>query len=698
MRMKIYNVLVNRHDGIRSRYHKVHDGGGAGRKILSYLYLLWMNFCYYFCFCRFLGRKEAAAVYEEKRLPALPESAGQKLSVSEYVDVLSQYDVISFDIFDTLLFRPFSEPADLFYFLGERLGLPDIRRIRMEQERLARQQGYEKRGHYEVTLAEIWEAMEQSTGIPASRGMAQEEALELEFCYANPFMKEVFQALRQKGRRIICISDMYLPRAFLEKLLEKNGYNGIHKLYVSCDYWKSKAKGGLFKQVTEAFPAKTTFIHVGDNGHSDVKMAEKYGFASMHYPNVNRMALSYRPYDMSPMVGAAYRGIVDNHLYQGGKTYTLAYEYGFIYGGLFVLGYCRFIHAYCSSHGIEKLLFLSRDGDMLKQVYDKLYPKDNTAYVYWSRAAAVKLMAEFDSYDYFRRYLYHRVNRGITIRRILESMELGMLLELLPDSAGMGEERRERIQPKAELTNRNVKALESFIRSHYAEVCAFYQGQREAAGAYYQRELKGAKRAAAIDIGWAGSGAMSLSYLVEKVWELPCEIIGILAGTNTVYNSEPDAAEPFLQSGRLVSYLYSQSHNRDLLKKHDPNKDYNVFWELLLSSKMPQFTGFYKGRQDSGEEGTGGIANQEKYRMQYIEDLDITLGFGECDENAAGIGEIQKGILDFAEAYCSHFGEFPYMFRISGRDAYAPMLVAASCRERYVKAVKECFALKKEII
>lgn len=698
MRMKIYNVLVNRHDGIRSRYHKVHDGGGAGRKILSYLYLLWMNFCYYFCFCRFLGRKEAAAVYEEKRLPALPESAGQKLSVSEYVDVLSQYDVISFDIFDTLLFRPFSEPADLFYFLGERLGLPDIRRIRMEQERLARQQGYEKRGHYEVTLAEIWEAMEQSTGIPAARGMAQEEALELEFCYANPFMKEVFQALRQKGRRIICISDMYLPRAFLEKLLEKNGYNGIHKLYVSCDYGKSKAKGGLFKQVTEAFPSKTTFIHVGDNGHSDVKMAEKYGFASMHYPNVNRMALSYRPYDMSPMVGAAYRGIVDNHLYQGGKTYTLAYEYGFIYGGLFVLGYCRFIHAYCSSHGIEKLLFLSRDGDMLKQVYDKLYPKDNTAYVYWSRAAAVKLMAEFDSYDYFRRYLYHRVNQGITIRRILESMELGMLLELLPDSAGMGEERRERIQPKAELTNRNVKALESFIRSHYTEVCAFYQEQREAAGAYYQRELKGAKRAAAIDIGWAGSGAMSLSYLVEKVWELPCEIIGILAGTNTVYNSEPDAAEPFLQSGRLVSYLYSQSHNRDLLKKHDPNKDYNVFWELLLSSKMPQFTGFYKGRQDSGEEGTGGIANQEKYRMQYIEDLDITLGFGKCDENAAGIGEIQKGILDFAGAYCRHFGKFPYMFRISGRDAYAPMLVAASCRERYAKAVKECFALKKEII
>ena len=93
-----------------------------------------------------------------------------------------------------------------------------------------------------------------------------------------------------------------------------------------------------------------------------------------------------------------------------------------------------------------------------------------------------------------------------------------------------------------------------------------YKEQHKAAKRYYEDILTGCKRAVAVDIGWAGSGAMTLRHLVEQEWYIPCEIIGLIAGTNTVHNSEPDASEPFLQSGKLVAYLYSQSHNRDLLK------------------------------------------------------------------------------------------------------------------------------------
>lgn len=56
---------------------------------------------------------------------------------------------------------------------------------------------------------------------------------------------------------------------------------------------------------------------------------------------------------------------------------------------------------------------------------------------------------------------------------------------------------------------------------------------------------------------------------------------------------------------------------------------------------------------------------------------EVRLKFGKYDKNLDGIREIQKGILDFASQYCRHFEQFPYMFEISGRDAYAPMLVAA---------------------
>lgn len=78
----------------------------------------------------------------------------------------------------------------------------------------------------------------------------------------------------------------------------------------------------------------------------------------------------------------------------------------------------------------------------------------------------------------------------------------------------------------------------------------------------------------------------------------------------------------------------------------------------------------------------------------YLNALDITLEFGKYDYNPEGIREIQRGILDFAEQYLEHFGAFPYMFRISGRDAYAPMLVAASYNERYLKEMEKRFQLE----
>ena len=35
MRLIIYNFLVNRHSGIRSRYHRIHDNAGLTGRILE---------------------------------------------------------------------------------------------------------------------------------------------------------------------------------------------------------------------------------------------------------------------------------------------------------------------------------------------------------------------------------------------------------------------------------------------------------------------------------------------------------------------------------------------------------------------------------------------------------------------------------------------------------------------------------------
>lgn len=471
---------------------------------------------------------------------------------------------------------------------------------------------------------------------------------------------------------------------------------------------KSKAEGSLYREVIKDYNG-LSIVHVGDNPHSDDKMARKCGITVLPYPNINKNVLLYRPMDMSAIVGSAYRAIISSHLYNGLHSYGMEYEYGFIYGGLFVVGYCNFIHEYYNQHGLDKLLFLSRDGDILKQVYDFLYPEDSTEYVYWSRKAAVKLMANEDKHDFFRRFLYHKVNQKYTIAQILNSMELYSLTEQLDikldielDEELMKPDEK-LVKSDEELTDKNVRLLKQFIESKWEQVIAVYEPQMTAARKYYAQVLDGCGRVAAVDIGWAGSGAISLSHLAEKVWKIPCQVTGIIAGTNTIHNAEPDASEIFLQKGKLAAYLYSQSHNRDLLKKHDPNKDYNVFWELLLSSPTPQFAGFYEGK-------TGEVSSQ------YLDELDITLAFGKMDmknpekedtdkeEIEKGtiekerIQKIQEGILAFAHEYHRHFKDFPYMFRISGRDAYAPMLIAASHNERYLKILEKRFNFEKNII
>lgn len=719
IKLQLYNFLVNKNSGIRKNYHRLHDGADRNGKIKSYASLLGMNAQYYLLGKRDFGGSLDTGYYEEKELKVLSESAAHK---GRYPELVKGYrealasdnlDVISFDVFDTLLLRPFSAPTDIFFFLGRKLGIMDFKRIRIQQELLARREHEKKYGNNEVTFAEIWERIEREVGVPAKTGMKAELKAEEKFCFANPFMLDAFNSLKKQGKTIIAVSDMYLPSDFVKALLEKNGFTGIKKIYMSCEYGKSKSKGDLYDLVkrdisrsailskskgslrgihTENSLHRSTalrILHIGDNEHSDVKKASEAGITPLYYPNVNAVGRKVRAYDMSPIIGGAYRGIVNARLFNGPKKYHPEYEYGYIYGGLLVLGYCSFIHRYCSLNGVDRILFLSRDGDIIKQVYDFLYPGENTQYTYISRSVVTKLMRNHNRYDFFLRFADKMINQGLTIGEILAKMGLKASFA----STGDGLDKRSgvaaafafnNIDISKQLTDRNVGEFKEFLNKSFSFIDKELADLDKAAKVYYTSVLSGSKKAAVVDIGWAGSAAASLSVLASKEWELSTEIIGLVAGTNTLHCSEPDAAEEFLQSGMLVPYAFSQSLNRDIMKKHDPNKNYNVYWELLFSSPTRQLTGMSLSA-DACDKGID------------INGQSVGFSFGGKEYNTKGIKRIQKGIMDFVHDYHAHFKDYPYMFDISGRDAAAPMLLAASHDESYLKKIAKRFDIKIDV-
>lgn len=677
---QIYMILVNKIPGIQERYKRKRNSTKGIGRVGAWAYLLWLNLAYHVFRYKRVGTPEKYPYYENKHL----YSKGSESSLSkreppeELAKRLARYDMVSFDVFDTLLLRPFDKPADLFYLLGDELEYMDFKRIRMEAEWKAREKKYKETGSHEVTLEEIYDLLAEETGIDKKQVMRREVELEKTYCFANPYMKKVTEELKKRKKRLLIISDMYLHTEQIRELLKGCGYEEFDAYYVSCDRGKSKSKGDLYREVKEQEEARyeekgkngqkkeLRLVHVGDNYVADIENARKQDFDTIHYVNVNAAGEQYRAEDMSAITGSLYRGIVNTHIHNGLKEYTREYEYGFIYGGLFVTGYCQFIHNYAAVHGADRILFLARDGDILRKVYHRLYPEEEekTRYVYWSRLAAAKLAAGYFKYDYFRRFLYHRVNQGYTLEKILSSMELEDMLEEMCQETGLPAQER--------LTEKNVEKIKAFFLESWNQVLAHYEGQTEAGGRYFREVLGDSKKAVAVDIGWAGSGAIALDYMVNKVWKLDCSVTGIIAGTNTCHNAEPDTSETFLQGGKLVSYLYSQRENRDLWKLHDPGKNHNLYWEILLEAPHGSLKGFY-------------LDEDGKWECRFKEE--------KADRRK--VEEIQRGILEFAGQYKQYMEKSELFGYISGRDAYAPMILAE--RENNKEFIESICGLMDEV-
>ena len=223
----IYSYFVNKHPGISYRYHRFHDNSHGIIKVISWVYLLWLNFAYYVLQMKFLGKKPNAEIFEAKRLNCKESESeafsknNPELTVEKCIAELMKYDVVSFDIFDTLIFRTVDTPIDVFYLIGEKLGIQNFRGIRVWAEFDARMKHKERSGHTEITLQDIWENLIEDVGSVCSveDGMQLEIDTEFNVCYANPFMLKVWQELLKAGKETVIVSDMYLSSGVLREIL-----------------------------------------------------------------------------------------------------------------------------------------------------------------------------------------------------------------------------------------------------------------------------------------------------------------------------------------------------------------------------------------------------------------------------------------------------------------------------------------------
>ena len=225
----------------------------------------------------------------------------------------------------------------------------------------------------EVTLAEIY-------AHPALRGTdpAAECAAELAMIAPNRPVAQAAAACHARGKRYNAVSDMYLPKEQIEAMLQKCGLDFLDGVFVSCEYGMQKRSGKLFKLFCSKLPCARRKSCLWGIAPARICRGSAGGYPLLFAAAANPAAIHQNP-------GGCRRWCRNCHLAKllpesksqccaGGRAAWPA-------GGWL----CHLAAWAARGYTGAKLVFLARDMYLVRQVYQLLYPEEETFYLKASR-------------------------------------------------------------------------------------------------------------------------------------------------------------------------------------------------------------------------------------------------------------------------------------------------------------------------
>ncbi|SDC66609.1 HAD family hydrolase [Paraburkholderia lycopersici] len=329
--------------------------------------------------------------------------------------------LLSFDVFDTVIFRRCSPDAVLHAvaaFLDRELRARNIA-VRHGGSLGAYHAAYATLAHRnaaagfddEASTSALYgewvrEAAGHEDAALAERVREHMRERETSVCEANAYLRPLLEKARGYGVRMIYVSDMYIGNECVSAILEQAGIaQYFDHGYVSSDHALLKRTGRLFGAVLEAEGvAAGDVLHCGDNVRSDGERAAEAGLNAVvirdagcieRYESLHYRFLRWLAQPESAAAGslcASFAQALPGTWTTGPEAY-----------GVRVLGpiYASFMHRVvesCLERNVEHVYFLAREGYFLKQIFDEIArrryggrPLPQTTYLGVSRLTALFL-------------------------------------------------------------------------------------------------------------------------------------------------------------------------------------------------------------------------------------------------------------------------------------------------------------------
>lgn len=558
--------------------------------------------------------------------------------------------IISFDLFDTLVVRPFYLPLDMFQLLDREFvrktkcsAVSKFSKIRIEAEKQMRIINKEK-SISEVTLEEIYNYIRDKYDLDKKTVdyfKKREIELELKFCKKRNTGFSLYELAKECNKRIIITSDIYLDEKTIRGILKQNGYD-INNIYLSSLIKKTKDNGDLYDYIVDQEKVNPeNIVHIGDNYHSDYEQAKKRKINAQHLPRtINTMMekqkcgkmfeyfdmfnIDVRPYisnyGVRCSIALVANKFFDNPFIEFCENSTFnanPFLLGYYGLGMNLLSICTWLLKDTKKSSIEELSFMARDGFLpykaskIIQNNTSINKKTNLNYIYVSRKALLPLV--FDS-----KISLNMIDTYITsylkMNPIDLKNEINIILKDVKD-----EEYINFIRKNGYDENKCFKNRENFLDFIYLIYDKYFS--RDKYDSYYNNvkeylEKFYKNKSATFDIGYSGKPETMISQILNN----PIKTYFIHANSSEAFDNS-----------------YISNYELETFFDYKPTLT-GTIRELLYSDTNPSCIG-YKKNKNSIEPVFG---KMEKY----------------TNFNIKIINEIQNSALEFIKDFSETFSEF----------------------------------------
>ena len=316
--------------------------------------------------------------------------------------------------------------------------------------------------------------------------------IEIAVQFRNEDMISLLAEGRKQGKKIVCVTDFYLPCSAIEKFFEHlDILNLFDDIFVSSEIGCRKSKGTLYRYIMDKLNCiPSDVVMIGDNRRSDYLIPKKLGILAYEYKGKNQV-------DAEPFVSFGENILKDEHeKYQnpfGVYAFSLYY-------------FCEKLYNSLNAKGMKKVYFLSREGEPLKELFDYYVELQGvseieTRYLYISRQST---------------YLPSLKPMGGETFESLRILSKDMSVLDFVDSIGLTEEVKHEIPEFYTKHVQNESIVDFFNSVEFAEVLnnekfsVIYERKRteakQQALKYFAEEgIQTGDNVAIVDIGWKGT-------------------------------------------------------------------------------------------------------------------------------------------------------------------------------------------------